>query len=307
MKTVFFSPSRLLLMLFSFALLFTTSESSAQDRKAAPTLECVESVLGHIDGNVILWKQMSRATASKTIDLCKCATKHMTKPKNCVDRRGSVIVNQGNEPEGGDRAARPGGSSNLNFQILAGKRNCRLISVDEKVLMISGNTVKVGTECHCNNVQNCGCKGEPECDCDCSCKSNEKWNFKAVNDKDPSEGFYIVTQERDPRAIMRSGDGVALRHLNRMDGKMKALSTWNIFINDRTKNGVTQYMLRAQDRYDKILAVDSKTSTLKIVNHTFSFQGPDATESDRSAAKPTAGNTASPFVMMKDWKCECVF
>ncbi|MDB4728076.1 hypothetical protein OAF63_04720 [Saprospiraceae bacterium] len=298
-------------------MLLTPQDSFAQDRRAAPTTsKCVTGTLGHIDGNVILWNRVTRNNAAAVTDLCKCASKNLTKPKNCVDRRGTVIVNQGYEPEGSSAgAAKQSKNSTPSFQLLGGKQNCRLISLNEKVLMISGNSVKVGTECHCDKTPECDCKGQQDCGCDCSCKGKERWDFKAVNEEDPSKGFYIVTQERDPRAIMRNGDGVSLRHLSRMDGKMKVLSQWNFFINDRSIDGTSNYNLRPQDSYESILAVDSKKGTLTMVNHTFVIKSnpttptgdPASTAAADRSANPAANNAAKPFVMTKDWKCECVF
>lgn len=308
MKTVFFVSrisGYLTGILFGCMLIFSPHEIIAQE-EFTPR-DCTSGILGHIDGNVILWKSLTKRNSTTAIDLCKCASKDISKPKKCLDINGRIIVDQGYEPENAEnRTAKPSDTDVPTFQLLAGKTNCRLISVYEKVLMISGNTVKVGPECHCISGPDCDCKGKANCNCDCGCKINERWNFEAVDKEDPSQGFYIVTQEREARAVMRNGDGVSLRHLNRMDGKMKELSKWNIFINDRNTHGITQYILRPQNKFDMVLAVNSKDGSLTMVKNNFVMDAKEDAES-RSAQKPTTGDPATPFIMMKDWKCECVF
>jgi hypothetical protein len=52
-----------------------------------------------------------------------------------------------------------------------------------------------------------------------------------------------------------------------------------------------------------------------MVNHTFVIKSnpttptgdPASTAAADRSANPAANNAAKPFVMTKDWKCECVF
>lgn len=276
----------------------------AQERQAAPAPTCLNQTMGYLDGHVILWQRYTRATSGQVIDLCRCGTKHPSKPKHCVDVTGQIV----NPPSTRNNpAAEAANKPAPDFQILAGKTNCRLVTPDEMVIKVSGNTIKVGKQCHCVKTSDCNCKGKPNCGCDCSCQGMERWNFKAVDDEDPSKGFYITTRERAERAIMRTGNGFTLRQLNTMDGKMRAMSQWNYFINDRAKDGSTQYMLRPQDSYDKVLATNSRNGSLTMVDHYFTLD--EGMESNNNSPRPVAGRdqTSKPFVMMKDWKCECVF
>ncbi len=312
MKTNIFSFRNFGMGIFSMlfvAMCLAPGKTIAQERSAplSPP-KCVQNTMGYLDGHVILWQRMNKQTAAPIIDLCKCATRHISKPKNCIDIAGQVVVNQGFEPENaGEGGTKPSNDGPPNFEILPGKTNCKLISPDEKVIMISGGTIKVGKQCHCVKTPNCNCAGQANCGCDCSCQGAEKWDFKYVDRLDPSKGFYITTRERMPRAIMRNGSGFSLRALNTMDGKMKAMSQWNFFINDRSNAGNTQYQLRPQGSFDKVLAYNSKDGSLIMVNHHVGA-APTPESGSRTANRAVAGApTSQPFVMMKDWKCECVF
>lgn len=281
--------------LFQFCLLglfFTATESQAQNK---PAPACAKKVVGVVDNNVMVWSKKTSKNQAELKELTKCLQNTIDKPIICYDGSGNIITAPANDTPA--NRTKDDTKPLFDFRLLAGETNCKLMNVMDKVMMPNGESVTIGTTCKCTKTPDCKCAGQKGCDCDCSCQSQERWDFVAVDDNDDSKGFYIMTREDKPRAIIRSGEQVFLRTFGSMDGKMRQQAQWNIFISGRRADGSTKYLLRPQGDWEHILLPDAK-GTLFVKPHNFDWSETASRTNIPPASKPE---------LQVDWKCECLF
>lgn len=268
----------LLAISFFVLLVFALQPNTLNAQKDS---KCSENVVGFVDGYVVFGcNKGSKGCENCKIkqDDCDCAAKKYKGAKGCVDACGKLYLIKGSNPEEGDDE-----TINPSVHFLAGESNCRLQSEFATfiALPVKGDSKSVVLES----------KG----------KGNARWDFKAVEDGNHLKGFYILTREENPRALMVDGKNLSLRRVDQMDGKMHEQSQWNFYINGKDEDGNTNYYLHLQNGSDgMVLAADGSKNKLTLV---------DAKAGDLNtlSAGGEGSTNVRPEARAKNWNCECVF
>ncbi len=303
MKKPFFISKCSLSCLACLVVLFLMAQATtlkAQRTTSPSTVDlCTKDVVGFVDGLIIFAcdRKADNHNCSIRKEKCDCAAKTYTGAKGCVDGSGKVWIvdkkvkkkedpkmkaktDKPLTPDPAVRTSSDGGDDEKiaapKVHLLGGETNCHLIAE-------FGAYISTKDE----NSQSLMLVSDGK-------KENTRLDFKPVNRENPLEGFYIITREKEPRAVMVSGTSVSLVNFKNMDGKATQLSQWNFFINGRDKDGNANYILMPQKNPTKLMLVaNSTTRRLEMM-------------SDKGDAKKGTSSIL-PEAKFKNWNCECVF
>lgn len=289
-------------------LLLLVQPTTMSAQKPVSKSKCTANVVGYADGYVIFacaTKKGEKAPVC-TIDKeqCECAASKYQDAKGCIDGNGVVLkttianpnakVKAANKAKAIDPVSKDGDDGgedpvedlpSFKANFLTGQSNCRLNSESGAYISV----VKGGLRTEVQVIE--GGSG-----------SNSRFDFKAVEAGDHSKGFYILTREEEPRALMADGTTLSLRAFNTMDGKMKEMSQWKFFITGSDDDGNTEYQIMPTKNYGKlVLAADSKTKDLVLAKKSVN-DNPDSL-----TARGGAPDGVVPAKKSKKWNCECVF
>jgi hypothetical protein len=263
-------------------------------------------VVGYVDGYVIFScnvKKGSKDVADQICTIekstCECAVKGLKGAKGCIDGNGKVYPYRpktgadskpttAGESSSASRAIDPimDGDADedvapANIHQLAGETNCRLNAENNAYITI----LKDGPR---SIVLLPG-----------GSASNSRFDFKAVDPGIGTSGFYILTREDSPRALLADGTQLMLKNFNNLDGKAQEMAQWNFFINGRDADGNANYQLMPQHNMENlVLAADPSTNKLIMVKKT---ENPD------SFAARGVTEDILPEAKKTNFNCECVF
>ena len=292
---------------FFTLLFFMVQPTTMSAQKPLSKPKCSANVVGFADGYVIFACAKKGADAPVCAikkEQCECAVKNYKGAKGCIDGNGVIMkttianpnakVEAANEAkaidpvkegsnDGGEEPVEDLPSFQRNF--LTGQTNCRLNSETGAYITL----VKGGIRTEIQVIEG----------------GNDvisRFDFKAVEGGDHSKGFYILTREDTPRALMAEGATLSLRAFNTMDGKMREMSQWKFFITGSDDDGNTEYQLMPVKNSGKlVLAEDTKTKDLILTK-----KGGDD-NSNSLATRGGAPEGVLPSKKSKKWNCECVF
>ncbi len=293
MKIPLFNPKwYLTIMSLFFLLTFALQPHTLNAQKISKDeSKCTENIVGFVDGYVIFNcnKKVKGAKDCKgcevTPDDCGCAAKKFKGAKGCIDGCGNVYKITAKADAIDDPVAE-NETGDPSFHFLAGETNCRLQSEFGTFVMSARSGEK--------EVKDLTLSAEGDTD-------HARWDFKAVEDGNHFKGFYILTREDNPRALMADGTNLSLRKLETMDGKMHEKAHWNFFINGKDEDGNTNYNLRPQQNPDKlVLAADGENNKLILI-------GKKSKNPDTLVAKGNEKSVIRPEKKAKNWNCECIF
>ena len=285
-RRIVFFP--LFLFVVSFLQLNTVNAQKASNEKS----DCTESVIGFMDNYVLF--TCFRGPDGGTMctveqEQCDCALKNFTGAKGCIDGNGKKIAGSLSNPnDDGRRSAassRGDGTDIPVIHFLAGESNCLIRSELNSYISRQNN----GSLTNVNE----------------GAKVDDKslfWDFKAVESGNQQKGFYILTHEDNPRALVADGTTLSLQPYSRLDQKKREKSQWNFFINDKDSDGVTNYLLRPQNNPDNlVLAANSGNNKLELVSRNAS------NKSDPLVAKGGDVKVTPQERKGINWNCQCVF
>ena len=283
-----------------FALLFLMIQPSflqAQKSASSASATCTERVVGYANGYVIFdCKPAKKANVcAVTKETCACAAKKYKGAKGCIDGNGNVqavtirkpakLETQKNATKAaadskkatGERISPVQNGEEMGTPFVVhkptGETNCRISSAANKSMYISVlKNREIGLV-----------KGGDS--------GSSRFDFKAIDAEDESKGFYLLTREAEPRALMADGKNLSLRNFKTMDGKMQKIAQWRFFIEKIDKEGNTEYLFMPRNNPTKlVLGVNKNTKKLEMV-------------------KRAGGNSNSlvPVKNDKTWNCECIF
>jgi len=227
----------------------------------------------------------NRAQLTASQNLCTCVLKTNLDLKGCADLNGQKLVKMedSKKPEGFNLilvSATPTMKKDdprikensyrqkvvamqyveVNVTPLSGKTNCRLFSESDKYIVAikpkpnSSSSVLPKKDVTVSN------DGD---------QPTARWEFISINNEDPASGFYMVTNEENPRALYRNNQNeLKLKEYSKMDGKALERAAWNYTIAGQDDSGHTRYVIRPLDDPRKAIEVDERTGSLKLGKNT---------------------------------------
>ncbi len=262
-----------------------TTDSAKVSKTSKPT--CLRNLASIKNAYAVMFSKFSTSdnksiTAAKSD--CTCILKEFPRLKGCADMTGRKLVkisapkssdgftlqmveSKKLDPLVKERISKDpvakksvGAALNINVQItpLAGKTNCRLIASNDEYLIVppkptNGNRPELTIKDVIVNKD--------------GNKKNARWDFVPVDQEDDSEGFFIVTREKTPRALMRSGNDLNLVNFKTLDGIGRSKASWNFYVDGIDKDGNSQYLIRPQDSTVHVLAMDQRTREVSVIKN----------------------------------------
>ncbi len=299
-------------------LLLSVPTVNAQEDQPEPS-PCLDAMIGIVADFAILDKKIDPADAPNYAEVkadCKCILKEFPRLKGCSDMLNHKLVKVASDKSDErinliavdlPKSKTPEDRSNVesvtpdtgpvvyvHIEPLGDKTNCRMFSENNKYIIHSAPKPAAK-----NSIL-------PPSEVAVSSDGDQKaarWDFVLIDDEDMKKGFYILTREKEPRALFRNGTQLDLKIFKHMDGKARALASWNFMVNGKDIEGNTRYVFRPQDSKNHVLGLDERTGRLLMVPTSVraTFTTTVQTRSAVGAKRKSAPN----FPIF--WKVECIF